>query len=131
MTYQPVTRKLFAASAISAAILMAAGCTSPAPQPGKVASAPDCLHLPSVERTKVVDDNTILFFMSDKAVWKNSLQKCPTLKYEDAFSYETNYPEVCARTVISVLRSNVKCALGEFSPAPPDLLLPQKAAMAE
>jgi len=128
MSNQRATRSLCAASALSAVFILATGCTSPAATETKVASAHDCLHLPSVERTKIVDDNKILFFMSNKVVWKNSMQKCPTLKYEDAFAYETNYPEVCARTVISVLRSNVKCSLGEFSPAPPE---PQKAAMAE
>ncbi|MEM7017603.1 MAG: hypothetical protein AAF512_09750, partial [Pseudomonadota bacterium] len=88
----------------------------------KTTAAPEtksCVHLLRVDRTKVVDDKTILFYMRNGNIWKNSLpHKCSGLGFEKSFAYKTSMHQLCNVDTITVLRlphgSGPTCGLGKF-----------------
>ena len=48
----------------------------------------DCVSLSRVSRTKVIDDNTILFYMRGRRIYRNILDReCPGLEREGRFTY--------------------------------------------
>lgn len=87
-----------------------------------------CLSLSRVDRTRVLDDQTILFFLRGKAVYRNYLpQRCPGLAQNDRFSYESTGGRLCSVDTVTVLEqwagrleSGFTCRLGEFHPISPE-----------
>ncbi len=84
--------------------------------------APNCLQLSQIDHTEVVDDQTILFYMRGKQIWKNTLPyKCPSLGFEKAFSHKTSTNDYCSVDTITVLynagglREGASCGLGKFT----------------
>ena len=71
----------------------------------------------SIDHTKVVDPQTILFFMRDGKIWKNTLHgKCPGLEFH-GFNFVTHYDELCSNAVsIQVIVTGEVCQLGYFTP---------------
>ena len=88
----------------------------------------DCISVPSIDDTEVIDDRTVLFFLRGEKVYRNYLPKaCPGLERQDSFSYRTTGSRLCEMDTITVLeRDSVRagtgftCALGEFRPISPD-----------
>jgi hypothetical protein len=84
-----------------------------------------CLNIEmpnAVDHTKTVDASTILFYMRDGKIWKNTLKTpCPGLEFH-GFSYATHYSELCGNEGISVIETHQVCSLGNFTPytPPPD-----------
>ena len=84
----------------------------------------DCLAVATIDRTKVIDDQTILFYMRGKKVYRNYLPRnCPNLASEDRFMYETHSSRLCSVDTITVLEQwgagfqrGFTCKLGEFQP---------------
>lgn len=84
----------------------------------------DCIILSNVEKTEVVDDNTILFYMRGRDVYRNHLpRRCPNLAREDRFSYRTTSNRLCDIDTITVLeqfgtrlQGGFTCQLGQFHP---------------
>lgn len=80
----------------------------------------DCIDLIRIDRSEVVDDQTILFHMKGGKVWKNTLPyKCPRLGFEKAFSHKTSINRLCSIDVITVLDTSARmpgasCGLGKF-----------------
>ena len=115
-----------AAIAMLAGSLSLGGCAPSPPAPGasKVAAAPApvCLKTYFIDHTHPVDDSTLLFFMRDGKVWKNTLRDpCVGLQIEQGFSYEASVDEICSNEqTIRVLRTGSICQLGDFTPVPPD-----------
>jgi hypothetical protein len=83
-----------------------------------------CISLSRVERTSVVDEDTILFYLSGGEVYRNDLpHRCPTLKSEDTFMYRVTTSQLCSVDVITVLEHmgsrfmpGASCGLGGFMP---------------
>ena len=83
-----------------------------------------CLALSSIDRTEVIDDRTIAFYLIDGRVYLNRLDRaCRNLDRNRPFSYATSTGQLCAIDVINVIEdlgalSNFgdTCGLGEFSP---------------
>ena len=112
----------FAAMALAAGLIVPAlPAFAGAPPAGTV-----CLDMDHIDHTSVVDGRTILFYVKGGKVWKNTLPKeCPSLKFERAFSQEITTGQVCAnKQMIRVLRTNVRCSLGDFSPYTPPVRAP-------
>lgn len=88
------------------------------------ASAERCIPLVRIDRTDVVDDYTILFYMRSKDVYVNRLKyRCPGLKNEHTFMYRTSMSQLCDLDVITVLYDygfgftpGASCGLGRFYP---------------
>lgn len=84
----------------------------------------DCVSLARIDRTKIVNDSTILFYMLGPDVYVNNLpRRCNGLKRMDGFSYETSIGRLCSVDIIRGLRNvggefvpGVACGLGQFVP---------------
>ena len=100
--------------------------TDSAPQPAKpqqICIRPFDTPTGSIDHTKIVDAQTILFFMRDGKIWKNTLKgPCRGLLFH-GFSFLTRQDEVCANAqAIQVIETGQVCQLGDFTaytPPPP------------
>lgn len=87
-------------------------------------SPEDCITVNSIDRTDVIDDNTIIFFMRGSRIYRNYLpRRCPGLERHDRFSYRTTGGRLCDIDTITVLEQwggrlqpGFTCSLGEFHP---------------
>jgi hypothetical protein len=96
---------------------------SDAQKPNQVCIRPFDTPTGSIDHTKVVNPQTILFYMRDGKIWKNTLRgPCQGLELH-GFSFVTHYDEICSNAVsIQVIQTGEVCQLGYFSPftAPPE-----------
>lgn len=121
-------RKLAWQSACALALLVGAS-AAPAQDTGVFDRTPqDCVIVSSIDETEAVDDQNILFRMRGNKVYRNHLpRKCPGLKRENRFMYETRGGRLCSIDTITVLEQfgvslqrGFTCRLGEFVPMSPD-----------
>jgi hypothetical protein len=93
-------------------------------QPGRIENAnarPICLASYNIDHTTVPNDSTIMFFMRDHTVWKNTLtQPCFGLALDSrGFTYSPTDPgsdTICSNLL--TIRTNTTdniCQLGEFT----------------
>jgi len=83
-----------------------------------------CVSLTRIDRTEVVDDQNILFFMKGKQIYHNRLpHKCSGLSRRDTFMYRTSLNDLCNVDIITVLDDigfgfspGISCGLGMFYP---------------
>jgi hypothetical protein len=83
-----------------------------------------CIVTTRLDRTEVVDDQTVLFFMRGGDVYRNRLTRsCPGLEREKRFTYRVYGNQLCRIDTITVLESRAfgltdgfTCALGDFQP---------------
>lgn len=107
------------------AVAFAASCCvsgfAVAGEPARAAGGDICLQTGHIDHTVVVDGRTILFYMNDRKVWKNTLNsECPGLKFERAFSEEIRGGMVCSsHQMIRVMHRGNWCSLGAFTPYTP------------
>lgn len=95
-----------------------------AQEDGRTDEPRNCLNLMTIDRTEVVDDDTMLFYTRNGAVYRNELkQACPTLGFEQRFMYRTTLTQLCDIDVITVLQDvgfgflpTASCGLGKFQP---------------
>jgi hypothetical protein len=86
--------------------------------------AEHCVNLKFIDRTDVVDDRNILFYMRNGVVYRNALpHTCPGLEFEDAFLYRASIGRLCDLDTITVLNDagfgfmpGASCGLGMFHP---------------
>jgi hypothetical protein len=121
------------ASAIAVGLLLCA--LRPAPsfaqdtesQPdfvGDPDTATRCVSLRAIDKTDILDDGNILFYMRGGEVYVNHLPHgCPGLKLADTFMYRTPIDSICSVDIITVLerlgvslRPGASCGLGLFYP---------------
>ena len=84
----------------------------------------ECIAVSAIDRTDVIDDNTIIFFMRGKKIYRNYLPKrCPGLERHDRFAYQSNGNRLCDIDTVTVLEqwgarlsSGFTCPLGMFHP---------------
>ena len=83
-----------------------------------------CISTTRLDRTEVVDDETVLFFMRGGDIYRNRLSRtCPGLEREKRFTYRVYGNQLCSVDTITVLESRAfgltdgfTCALGNFQP---------------
>jgi hypothetical protein len=86
--------------------------------------AVSCIPIRSIQESRVRSDGIIDFRVSGKKWYRNTLPySCPSLKFEEAFSYSTSLSQLCSVDIIRVLRnsgshldSGASCGLGKFQP---------------
>jgi hypothetical protein len=86
-----------------------------------------CVIVSSIDQTEAVDNQTIIFHMRGRAVFRNQLpRECPGLERENRIMYETRTSRLCSNDTITVLedlgiglRRGFTCRLGEFVPMSP------------
>jgi hypothetical protein len=84
-----------------------------------------CVGLTSIDRTEVIDDRTIAFYLRGGRVYLNHLDRaCRNLDRDQPFSYRTSTGQLCAIDVIRVIEDfgpganfGDTCALGPFVPS--------------
>lgn len=121
----------FHRAVFAAAFLPLAACVQqPGPDNAPVSKAPaivatgpavDCVQTSRIRDTEVFDDNTIDFHMIDGTTYRNTLpNRCPSLGFEERFSYRTTTGRLCSVDIIHVLYSDgsegAGCGLGDFLP---------------
>jgi hypothetical protein len=102
--------------AIAAMFVFIAGAAAAQPAP-----ASTCLYVRDIDHTHAMDANTLLFYMRNGAVWKNTLAgPCPGLKFH-GFAYTAHdTDQVCSNGQgITVVETHEVCALGAFTPYTP------------
>lgn len=83
-----------------------------------------CIATTRLDRTEVVDDETVLFYMRDGDIYRNRLSRsCPGLEREKRFTYRVYGNQLCRVDTITVLESRsfglndgFTCSLGDFQP---------------
>ncbi len=132
-----MTRRSGRLSILAIAGALAAGCAATGPSardPKPTDVMPDdpeavrCVDLLRVDRTDVVDDENIFFYMKDGTVYRNQLPyRCPGLAREDRFMYKPHANRLCDLDLITVLtdfggglNQGASCGLGRFHPVDPD-----------
>lgn len=111
--------KIFALCGLVLGLPALAAQAQTAPPPAK--AAPVCIRPydnphGSIDHTQVVDAKTILFFMRDGKIWKNTLQApCRGLEMH-GFVFVNHMDEVCSNAQsIEVMQTHEICRLGEFT----------------
>jgi hypothetical protein len=83
-----------------------------------------CISLNRIDRTEVVNDRTIVFYLRGGDIYVNRLPyRCPGLRSRDTFMYKNTTNSLCNVDTIRVmdsmggtLRPGVGCGLGHFHP---------------
>jgi hypothetical protein len=83
-----------------------------------------CISLANIRESRVRSDNVIDFRTSGKKWYRNTLpNSCPSLGFEEAFSYSTSISQLCSVDIITVLNRTgghlsrgASCGLGKFQP---------------
>lgn len=85
----------------------------------------DCVQLRQIRATHVRSDQVIDFEMLGGKTYRNTLpNSCPSLGFEERFSYKTSLSQLCSVDIITVLQSGggsglmpgASCGLGKFQP---------------
>lgn len=84
----------------------------------------DCVYLNRIDRTEVIDPQTVVFHMNGGEVYANRLpHRCPGLRHNKAIMYKTSLSKLCKVDVITVvedmgfgLSQGASCGLGSFVP---------------
>jgi len=83
-----------------------------------------CIRLQSIDRTDVIDDYNILFYMRGPDIYHVRLPyRCPGLRIADSFMYSTSLNVLCDLDIIRPLRNfggglrpGAGCGMGRFTP---------------
>lgn len=89
-----------------------------------------CLRLNVIDRTEIIDDQTIAFHMRNDDIYLNRLRRtCNGLDRNRPFSYSARTGQLCASDSINVLeytafglQRGMSCSLGRFQPIDEDVL---------
>ena len=86
-------------------------------------AAKDCIRLTDIRETRVRSDSVIDFRTSARQWYRNTLPyRCPSLGFEERFSYSTSLNQLCSVDTITVLYASgglsrgASCGLGKFQP---------------
>lgn len=90
-----------------------------------LAETEQCISLTQLERTDIIDDRNILFYMRGDKIYLNQLpHRCSGLRMADGFSYRRTVNRLCTVDVITTLQSGgpgglglrrgISCGLGNF-----------------
>jgi len=88
-----------------------------------------CVSLARIDRTRVVDERTILFYMRGGDIYLNRLpHRCIGLRRGKTFMYKTSLNRLCNVDIITVLDDigfgfsrGASCGLGSFQPIREDV----------
>jgi hypothetical protein len=121
------------AAAVTAGLLLAAGFMTAntgwaEDDPAEAMKPRHCVSLLRIDRTDIVDDSNILFYMTNGTIYRNQLpHRCPGLRTADSFMYRTSLNQLCDLDIITVLNSlgfgfmrGPSCGLGSFQPVTKD-----------
>ncbi len=90
----------------------------------RLLDAEQCVSLTGIDRTRVVDESNILFYMKNGEIYLNRLPyRCAGLRPRETFMYRTSLNQLCNVDIITVLQNigfgvtpGASCGLGMFRP---------------
>lgn len=96
----------------------------PVPEATPIGKAQDCIQINQIMESRVRSDRIIDFRLTGKKWVRNTLPySCPSLGFEEKFSYQTSTSQLCSVDTIAVLHSmggglqeGAHCGLGTFQP---------------
>ena len=96
----------------------------PVPEATPIGKARDCIQISQIMESRVRSDRIIDFRLTGKKWVRNTLPySCPSLGFEEKFSYKTSTNQLCSVDMIAVLHSTggglqdgAHCGLGKFQP---------------
>jgi hypothetical protein len=105
-----------------AAMLAGAPATPQRGRDNGAAETRDCINVRNIDRTRVADAATLLFYMRDGEVYRNDLSsRCPSLAFDERFMYRVTQNRICELDVITVIDDvgfgfmpGASCGLGKF-----------------
>lgn len=88
-----------------------------------------CISLARIDRTEIVDDSTILFYMRGGDIYLNRLaRRCPGLRRNKTIMYRTSLNRLCDLDTITVMDNmgfgyspGASCGLDTFQPVSEDV----------
>jgi hypothetical protein len=94
------------------------------PEAHETGPAVSCIQLSNIRESHVRNDSVIDFRVNGNKWYRNTLPySCPSLGFEERYSYETSLNQLCSVDVIHVLHSTgggldqgAACGLGKFQP---------------
>ena len=94
------------------------------PEARETGAAVDCIPIVQIRESRVRNDQVIDFRSNGKKWYRNTLPySCPSLGFEERFSYKTSLSQLCSTDIITVLQSagggltpGASCGLGKFQP---------------
>lgn len=104
-------------AAFVALVLAALGATPgyASDEDNTVRTGSDCISVAQIRRTEVIDDRTVLFYMTGGRIRKVSLAfRCASLRFYGSFSYRTYTSRLCPRVDEIVSRSGSHCPIGDI-----------------
>jgi len=122
--------------AVLAAAILSSGSAyarkQPVPEAKPIGKAVDCIPINQIVESRVRSDSVIDFRVGGKKWYRNTLpHSCPSLGFEERFSYRTSLSQLCAVDTIAVLQTyggtlheGAHCGLGKFQPV--ELLKPPR-----
>lgn len=124
-----------AKAAVATTALLSLGACAPHPATGNDGHAKDvpaataagtpvsCISIAQIQESRVRDDWTIDFRVSGTKWYRNTLpNRCYSLGFEKAFSYQTSLSQLCNVDIITVFANGAaggprgSCGLGMFQP---------------
>ncbi|MFM9976973.1 MAG: hypothetical protein ACKVOP_02865 [Sphingomonadaceae bacterium] len=119
----PMRKFLLGALVLTATLSVASAREAKAiPEATPDGEAVSCVSLSQISSTRVHSDSVIDFRMRGGKVYRNTLpNSCPSLGFEERFSYKTSLNQLCSVDIITVLQSpgltrGASCGLGKFQP---------------
>ena len=105
---------------------------TPVPEATPTGKAVDCIAISQIQESRVRSDSIIDFRVSGKKWYRNTLpNSCPSLGFEQRFSYRTSTSQLYSVDTIAVLQNygsgiqeGARCGLGKFQPV--EILKPAK-----
>jgi uncharacterized protein DUF6491 len=94
------------------------------PAASPIGAPKDCVLLRDIDHTKVQSDRVVDFVMRNGEVYRNTLpNSCPTLGFNEKFSYRTTGSQLCSIDTITVFDNSgvrgASCGLGSFQQVEP------------
>lgn len=94
------------------------------PEARETGAAVDCIPIVQIRESRVRSDQVIDFRSNGKKWYRNTLPySCPSLGFEERFSYKTSLSQLCSTDIITVLQTaggrltpGASCGLGKFQP---------------
>jgi hypothetical protein len=119
MSYTFDTVQVPRAKALVFAAVAALSCGFWAVAPARAddASSQVCLQSNLVDHTEILNRNQILFYMTGKKVWLNTLRAPCSIDRTDGFVWKSSIAQYCDNLeTIKIIRTGQICMLGKFTP---------------
>lgn len=95
--------------------------TSPEDQDDNGAARKNCISLAHVRRTEVIDDKTVLFYLTGGQIRQVRLAfSCSSLRFYRSFGYRVYTNRLCAGVDSIISRSGSHCPIAEIRPITKD-----------